>query len=46
MNQQKKNDTFNEKYIEYKCKGSKKLSIEQYLEKIRDLSNMIDNSSQ
>ena len=46
MNQQKNNAAFNEKYIEYKCKGSKKLSIKQYLEKVKDLSNMIDNSGQ
>ena len=36
MNQQKNNAEFNEKYIEYKCTGSKKLSIKQYLEKIKD----------
>ena len=34
---------FNDKYIKYKRKGSKKLSIEQYFENIKPyFSNMID----
>ena len=32
---QKKNDALNDKYIEYKSKGDEKLSMKQYLEKIR-----------
>ena len=32
---QKKNDAFNDKYIEYKSKGDVKLSMKQYLEMIR-----------
>ena len=35
IDQKKNDDAFNDKYIEYKSKGDEKLSMKQYLEKIR-----------